>query len=345
MARKRKRNDQSLEDQPSAGKRARFKIAKRRSQHGDCQQTLQQFYPHVSSLRQYILLKLPNKAKSRRRKVERAGLTVPFASKPSQHPDGSSRADVDATASQSLRVPMLASLLDNTVVCASDISCTRDEKDVVQDFQAFTQRNGSTAQSSFGEATVSLSDIVDFSIWTLFHRNYRSIAKPQHLLCQGFQRAHASYSANREHCAMGNIPGLILHYPNNNVNQLKSAIWEDLFSLMGMAGERLMLDLLTSHNIFLPVSSDKNNLNQICGTYTLCPNHVRRLRRTGIPMSDLQPLVQFKPVLNTASPKSVVNKPALYALSDITFMRSRALYARPALNAKGHVTLGLRHIR
>lgn len=75
----------------------------------------------------------------------------------------------------------------------------------------------------------------------------------------------------------------------------------------------------------------------------------------GTPMTDLPPFANPKPVassearkqqqmpsrsLPTQAGNSPKNSPAT-----ISFVRNRMFYARAALNAKGKVTFGLRHIR
>ena len=59
----------------------------------------------------------------------------------------------------------------------------------------------------------------------------------------------------------------------------------------------------------------------------------------GLPLSVLEPLNtgQDQPV---QEPKNKVQKP-----NSIVFPRRRALYGRPALNAKGEVRFGLKHDR
>lgn len=281
MTRKRKRLDQCFDPERPAAKRGKVRSDNAKPQNSACQRTLQHYYSNIQSLRHYILSKLPRKAKSRRRRIEQACLGSTHDE--SRHLQVRSQADLNDSVgmlAQTRANSTLARLLDNTFVCANGVPSARQGVDLVRDFEAFSQRNGSAAQSSFGEATVSLSDMVDFSIWTLFHRTYRHIPKPQHLLCQGFQRAHAFNSSGQNHCALGNIPGLILHYPNNNVNQLKAAAYEDLYGLMGRAGERLMLDLLIDHSIFVPLPPDDLNLHQICGKHPTrqmkLPTHASR---------------------------------------------------------------------
>ena len=68
----------------------------------------------------------------------------------------------------------------------------------------------------------------------------------------------------------------------------------------------------------------------------------------GTPLSDLTPLYaapthKRMDVNQTSKVKETGS--SLSSPVTITFVRSRTLYARPALNAKGKVTFGLRHIR
>lgn len=98
--------------------------------------------------------------------------------------------------------------------------------------------------------------------------------------------------------------------------------------LLGKEGERIMLDLLLDCAVFRSVKSGKGNLYQLAG----------------IPISELEPLLGAgnKEGLPRArvDPKSEELRP-----SEISFVRSRMLYARAALNARGLVHFGLRHIR
>jgi telomerase reverse transcriptase len=90
--------------------------------------------------------------------------------------------------------------------------------------------------------------------------------------------------------------------------------------LLGKEGERIMIDLLVDCAIFRAVKAGKGNLYQLCG----------------IPISELELL---------ARPEDKEEPNAARRPSDISFVRSRMLYARAALNARGLVHFGLRHIR
>lgn len=79
-----------------------------------------------------------------------------------------------------------------------------------------------------------------------------------------------------------------------------------------------MIDLLVDCAIFRAVKAGKGNMQQLCG----------------IPISELSSL-EAKPI----------DKENPVRPSEISFVRSRMLYARAALNARGAVHFGLRHIR
>jgi telomerase reverse transcriptase len=81
------------------------------------------------------------------------------------------------------------------------------------------------------------------------------------------------------------------------------------------------MHLLLECAIFLPVDGGISNYYQL----------------SGIPMPDLK-----LPIANSAPPnQSAETKNP----SAITFVRSRMMYAKAALNAKGGVRFGMRHIR
>lgn len=67
---------------------------------------------------------------------------------------------------------------------------------------------------------------------------------------------------------------------------------------------------------------------------------MRLLIQAGDPIYEAQPLPLQETTSPTQSPDIFERKP-----TDITFVRSRMLYARAALNARGNVQFGLRHIR
>jgi telomerase reverse transcriptase len=106
---------------------------------------------------------------------------------------------------------------------------------------------------------------VDFAIWVLFHRIHRHVAKPSHLLCHGYQRAHAPRQVGEDHCAMANIPGIVSRYPNGHVSTFKNETWAQIFALLGRKGNQVMLDMILGSAIFVSVETGNQNYYQLCG--------------------------------------------------------------------------------
>lgn len=80
------------------------------------------------------------------------------------------------------------------------------------------------------------------------------------------------------------------------------------------------------------------------GVRRLIATAVTDTRTIGAILSDMQPLAQTNPGC-AAHPSSSPNASLNRRPEDIRFVRNRVLYARAALNAKGEVAFGLRHIR
>ena len=91
-----------------------------------------------------------------------------------------------------------------------------------------------------------------------------------------------------------------------------------------------MIDLLVDCAIFQTVQAGRGNLYQL----------------SGVPICELQPLAAGAAAKATGpwpaerGQRAVELRPA-----EIVFVRNRMLYARAALNARGLVHFGLRHIR
>jgi hypothetical protein len=176
--------------------------------------------------------------------------------------------------------------------------------------------------------------IVDFVIWRLFKRS--ASHKPTHLLCHGFQRANkARQEPDVNHDPTSSIPGLVERHLNSYTRTLKEPAWCRLHALLGYGGDRIMMDMLLECSIFLPVKISIGNYYQL----------------SGVPVSELR--LDQLPKTNTAKteadpealPKGLDLKSENRTPGAITFVRSRVLYAKAALNAKGGVRFGMRHIR
>ncbi|KAI1760461.1 hypothetical protein GGR53DRAFT_509611 [Hypoxylon sp. FL1150] len=202
----------------------------------------------------------------------------------------------------------LGVLLDSTLIGVPKESVTLED-DRLEGWKNFSQKGD--------ESYVTLSDgvagfvetqalVVEYVVRTLFSREKASIW-PKHLLCDG-------YSRNRG-------LGLRPIRPNPHVEMLKESPWPQLLALMGESGERIMIDLLVDCAVFIPVKAGANNFCQISGK----------------PLSDVEAQSQEKSGEQSAG--GTVKTP-----SAIVFVRNRMLYARAALNARGFVHFGLRHI-
>lgn len=101
--------------------------------------------------------------------------------------------------------------------------------------------------------------IVDLVIWRLFSREIMPSSRPHHLLCDGF-RKHAG--PRQQLCS---VPGLYCVYPNERVAALKQTPWPHLLSLLGKAGEDMMINMLLDCAIFIPIGAGQNNYYQLSG--------------------------------------------------------------------------------
>lgn len=193
--------------------------------------TLCLYYTKTSTLREYIRLKLPKTSRARRRRI----------------------------------VSAEDDFLDRTLVCTTGKEELETERSCSKDFEAFLQQVSLTTDSSIEEGSTSQSDLIDFAIWLLFHKIHRDGHRPPHILCHGYQRAANPKQANEDHGALAGIPGIVSHYPNNNVEILKSASWIKLLSLLGQEGERIMLDIVLECGLFVEVGEGEGNYFQLSG--------------------------------------------------------------------------------
>ncbi|KAG7138103.1 hypothetical protein HYQ46_008379 [Verticillium longisporum] len=214
----------------------------------------------------------------------------------------------------------LCHLLDTTVVGlqhsqlpAADDNVRREE------WTKFSQRGDEsyvTLSGGLSDALFSQAEIVDFVVWLLFSQQGSNTTWPKHLLCDGFRR-------NATHAATSAIPGLLSMYPNHHVQALKKSPWPELLMLLGKSGESIMIDLLVDGAMFTPIQTGLGNMYQL----------------SGVPLSELSPAQSQ--LYKALMPGTVPQQP----LSDITFVRSRMMYARAALSTRGFVLFGFRHIR
>ena len=230
MARKRKRA-RSLKDKDTTEPCKRIKTAHAHEQAFSKHPTLRLYYRKISTLREHLLSSLPKKSKTRRRKIL-------------------SRED---------------DCLDKTLICIRDIHESGPDPTRSKDFETFSQQVSLTAGSSIDGGSTSQSELVDFAIYFLFHRVHHRVHRPPHMLCHGYQRAGNPRQVNEDQCALGGIPGIVSHYPNNNVEILKDASWTEILGLLGNEGERIMLDIVLDCAVFRAVDGGNGNCFQISG--------------------------------------------------------------------------------
>ncbi|PFH59674.1 hypothetical protein XA68_12026 [Ophiocordyceps unilateralis] len=204
----------------------------------------------------------------------------------------------------------LARVLDSTLICSPTCPSVPDDG-VFQQFLSFSQKADDSNMSlsdglpAFIEAQ---SEIVDFVIWLLFRRHKGAVEWPNHMLCDGFRKT------NKEGGPRGTtIPGVFSLYPNPQAAALRCYPWPHLLGLLGQSGQKVMVDLLVHCSIFLAVESGHGNYLQLSGA--------------PLPTVLLSNSVHGSP--------HAARKP-----SDITLVRSRVFYSRPALTAIGRVRFG-----
>lgn len=167
--------------------------------------------------------------------------------------------------------------------------------------------------------------VVDFAIWLLFKKCPSALARPKHLLCNGLRKWAISKAQENDSVTTLTLPGIFQQHPNENLDRLKASPWDLYLSLLGPDGEAILSSLLLDCGLFVRLSHGNQNYLQI----------------SGIPISDLNGASGAgKQVLAPNSHgHAVLRKPP-----DISFVRSRILYAKPSLNKSGIVQFGLKHV-
>ncbi|KAJ5577953.1 Telomere reverse transcriptase [Penicillium hispanicum] len=269
------------------------------------------YYPEVLTLRQYLLRQLPISSKLRRRRI--ASLRpLPTAS---------------PNAGRSL-----SELLDSTLVGLLKKSSPNVDSDRQRDYRAFTQsQSRSILVSTDTGPTSPQSEVVDFVIEQLFKHN-TSYQRPEHLLTHGFQRP-----ARGQNALETNIPGVVIQFPNRNVQTLKDSPWSDILGLLGQNGDEIMMRLLFDCGIFAPIDSRMGVFYQL----------------SGYPLSMLQQINEQISETGSGPDLPASGKPSkgrrnrndqggqVRGLNSIVFLRRRMLYSRSGDGCKGARTFGL----
>lgn len=224
--------------------------------------TLCLYYRNISTLRDYLLSKLPAKSKARHRRIASVGREDSIGQASKRNPALSG----EQADTQLEPEVYLAKFLDTTLVCTVDSQAPILDALRAKEFEIFSQQVSLTAGSSNNAGgTSSQFELIDFAIWLLFHKRHRRTHRPPHMLCHGYQRASTPRHFNKDHCAVAGIPGIISHFPNTNVSNLKDANWAMILSLLGKEGDRIMLDLVLDCGIFVAVTEGRGNFYQLSG--------------------------------------------------------------------------------
>ncbi|KAF5026551.1 hypothetical protein F66182_1340 [Fusarium sp. NRRL 66182] len=201
---------------------------------------LENCYARVTTLREYVLSKLPHGSRLRRKKVASIG-------------EGG---NINESENH------LSHFLDTSLVCfagqARDSDDTRWEQ-----WLGFSQQGDEscvTLPDGIAGSIYSQSEIVDFVVWLLFSREIQVGRRPKHLLCDGFRK-----STGPGDKTTNAIPGLFCLYPNSHVKALKGTPWPQLLGLLGQAGEKIMIDLLVDASVYVAVHAGFNNYHQLTG--------------------------------------------------------------------------------
>ncbi|KAI1518837.1 telomerase reverse transcriptase [Pyrenophora tritici-repentis] len=283
---------------------------------------LQRLYPQVLTLRCYLLSRLPKSSKSRHRKISQLGRASTAQDPTPIHPLDTDLADL-------LDSALVGSLAGAEPEKQAQVNQERD-----QDIDAFTQqRSQGTPGGTYKPGHHKQSEIVNSVIYCLFKRS--PAYKPNHLLCHGFQKtgnARREQDVNHDPCS--SIPGLQECQRNNYMRTLKEPVWCRLHALIGEGGDRIMRDMLLDCSIFLPIKANAGNYYQLSGV-PISDIKSDYLKNKGAEKTDVGAEATTKPINLHSDNK---------APGSITFVRSRMLYAKAALNAKGDVRFGMRHI-
>lgn len=218
---------------------------------------LSQYYLRLQTLRDHILENLPSSSKIRRRKIASLGKPADDDARHGRQPS-----DLETHVSH---------LLDSTIVASSPDSKPARADSRWNQWLNFSQRGDESYVSLSDGATKTLfcqHEIVNFAIWSLFEKDKKTGGWPKNVLCDGFRRAPV-WDANAPAagaCPLADaVPGLFSQYRNQRVRMLKDSFWPELLGLLGQAGEKMMIDLLLDHSIFVSVPAGNGNYYQLTG--------------------------------------------------------------------------------
>ncbi|KAI0200114.1 hypothetical protein F4808DRAFT_178489 [Astrocystis sublimbata] len=199
----------------------------------------------------------------------------------------------------------LGALLDTTLVGLPKPTAQDDRRR--DEWEHFSQRGDELYVTiSNGEARFAESQaLIVEYVVRTLFNRDKSAKWPDHLLCDGFRRN-------------GGL-GLRAVRPNPYVEALQQSPWPQLLALLGESGDHIMIDMLLDCAIFMAIDVGTNNICQLSG-------------------KSLSNVPLYKSVSTSDTPVTITS-------SEIVIVRNRMFYAKPALNNRGQVQFGLKHIR
>ena len=210
------RNRKNRGDHDRAGRVAKRPRCTSESSQTQLQHLIQQsalplYYPHVSSLRSYVLAKLPASSRSRKRRILACGNASSRDSAPRPADGPGSVLGPQASSAQQAQ---LATLLDTTVVGHFDNDAPGgDDEDLAREWENFSQKvrsTGVTGASSLASPSVPQSDVRSFQVeganrFTAIWSSVSLMERRLLTLLYGVSSALiiAMYALRRIYCAMG----------------------------------------------------------------------------------------------------------------------------------------------
>lgn len=215
---------------------------------------LRNYYPRLVTLRQWLLMKLGEASKRRRKALEDLDCGILGGSSQDALPDA-----------------IAARILDETLVGFHTISRaeTRDHHGPLHHFSQHVGLSGNSSASTRSSGVgAQMSEVVDFCIWRLFHSIHSDSSKPPHILCHGMHRGSSTWKTGTGDGAT-HIPGLSYAHPNQHADTLRGAAWARILRLLGDGGDRVMIDLLLDCGLFSPMNKDQGTYYQLSGKDSL----------------------------------------------------------------------------
>ncbi|KAE9994719.1 hypothetical protein Vi05172_g10512 [Venturia inaequalis] len=319
MGSKRKRPEKQSGQVGDSTKKQKINSASSGEQEYSCANhpVLKHYFRHVLTLREYIVSQLALTENPRAEYLSQYGKS--------------------AEPRKNHRVETIKTLLDTSIVGLNDVqnrSSLHERR--AQDLAVFTQQLPSSTLGNNTDPGDSLqTEAIYFVIWLLFRR-HQPPAKPQHLLCQGFERLSGATAQNGiKENAIAGIPGVVYQHANQHVQALTSSAWCSLLSLLGRGGDLIMVDLLLESCLFVPDVDSAKSLSQLSGNpLTTIPTipTVETTKRVSTDGND------------ASKTNSRHHDPNVRKLSDIRLVRNRMYYSKPAFTSRGCVKLGMHSI-